>query len=607
MAIDNNEITRLFVTDKSATTTTKAGHGTGIGGNNHFDNASYPPPQKKKTNNPLVGQRIVGFWKTLGMIFTALLLTGFFLGTKTKDESSVSSSSSSSSLRSYHQQQLLRAKKVCRFCNEQSPPVLHHDKSYTIELDDHDNANNATVEVVVTPMTITYDYELFDGEMVLTPEQTELLPNLEFDYAVLAIEGVRNLDRDRDLADVSLDEVYVHHLTLFPVNMIGAEVLSRTSSDPYLSFPKGYGVHVRLDETPFLRTNAHLISNKNLRPIDGSAARAHKECNECYYAPGKGSECTPEQSGTFFCCGDSVSCIAGETCACATTTVASPLSGVGQKQQKLRQEQTKTRYRIEMNLLVSREIDRFVRVDQWNLAAPACSVNILGDGVFHDYPVDSYCREEKMNREYLASHHLGGKYVDDSSGSSSSEYVSSTLLFGGGSVFHSVPEIESDSDPYYATRVHVLAPSGGTILWAQSHLHTGGVSATLSKNGEVLCGTKASYGTDPDPSTNARNEQNHLVGISSCYDTVPQSGEGIRFELGDVFVTESVYYGRNDDPNLQGNLGAAGEHKNVMSMFFLGVVFDGDSEFMTKNRTSFNLWNDFVNVAGYHGNHPGRQ
>ena len=52
---------------------------------------------------------------------------------------------------------------------------------------------------------------------------------------------------------------------------------------------------------------------------------------------------------------------------------------------------------------------------------------------------------------------------------------------------------------------------------------------------------------------------------------------------------------------------SAESYKVILSATnFLGVVFDGDSEFMTKNRTSFNLWNDFVNVAGYHGNHPGR-
>ena len=50
--------------------------------------------------------------------------------------------------------------------------------------------------------------------------------------------------------------------------------------------------------------NAHVLSNKNLQPIEGSLDLARKQCNECYYAPGKGDLCVPETNGTFACCGD---------------------------------------------------------------------------------------------------------------------------------------------------------------------------------------------------------------------------------------------------------------------------------------------------------------
>ena len=65
-----------------------------------------------------------------------------------------------------------------------------------------------------------------------------------------------------------------------------------------------------------------------------------------------------------------------------------------------------------------------------------------------------------------------------------------------------------------------------------------------------------------------------------------------------MLTTETIYHGGIDDDRFVG-YGSSGEHKNVMSMFFLGVVFEGDAEYLTKKRTSFNLWNDFVRIAGY--------
>ncbi len=132
------------------------------------------------------------------------------------------------------------------------------------------------------------------------------------------------------------------------------------------------------------------------------------------------------------------------------------------------------------------------------------------------------------------------------------------------------------------------------MVWAQSHLHTGGINATLYKNGEAICTNEAAYGSNLDPTSNARDEQNHLVRISSCYG---QIGDGIRFEAGDVFETKSYYYGRTDDDRFLSRL-AAREHKNVMSMFFTGVVLDGDSKFLAEERTLFGPRNDFINMAG---------
>jgi len=491
-------------------------------------------------------------WKVVGIISVALLV-GFVTGTVTS--------------RSMNWNFKKTKTLTCLFC-DQSPPELHHDRSYTIELP-NTNTNNSNDEPTlarVTPMTISYDYELYDGENIFTFPKKELIPNLEFDYAILALGSARNINRDTG-ADVSLDEVYLHHVTLAPINMIGAEVLSSDDeTDPYMRLPEGYALHVLAAERPHLGINAHLLSNKNLAPIEGSVERAHKECNECYYAPGKGSHCTPEVSGTFYCCGDSLACtVGGEDCACTTTTTTTSSNR--------NRNRSKTKYRIELDFLVSRDIHKFQRVDQWNFAAPHCSINLKGDAVLEDYAPDNFCAKNNGTTTYIKS-------------------LASTLFDGGGSLFHQVPE--NNEEPYLRTTVNVLAPSGGQLVWAQSHLHTGGVNATLYQNGKILCSTDAVYGTNPDASSNARDEQNHLVRISSCYDQIQN---GIRFEAGDVFTTESYYYGGVDDARFKGDK-AAGEHKNVMTMFFTGVVLDGNSKYLTEERTSFNLWNDFVHVAG---------
>ena len=538
---------------------TKTGYSEIVNNNNNLQNTDDDTATKPRPPSQLFRHH----WKTTVVAAIALCLSGFFAATYT--------------VLPLSQWNFQSRHATCRFC-DQSPPKLHHDKSYTVQSPFNNNNNisnedsNNDAPIVVTPMTVSYDYELYDGENLFTYTRRELIPNLDFDYAVLGVSSARNIHRETGAA-VSLDEVYVHHFTLHPINMIGAEVLNRNGNDPYMRFPEGYALHVMAEEQPFLGTNAHLLSNKNLAPIHGSLEKAHKECNECYYAPGKGSDCTPEVSGTFLCCGDSVACMVGEEdCACASTTTEGSYTGTNNRSK--RNKRVTTKYRIELDLLVSRDIHKFKRVDQWNFAAPACSININGDGVFEDYPADNYCASSKSSNPALV------------------------LSFGSGSLFHHVPE--NNQNPYLRTIVHVPAPSGGTMVWAQSHLHTGGINATLYQNGKIICTSEAAYGTNPDVFTNARDEQNHLVQISSCYD---QIRDGIAFAAGDVFTTESYYYAGTDDDRFSNRL-VAGEHKNVMSMFFTGVVLDGTSKFLTGARTSFNLWNDFVHVAGLKSKKP---
>jgi hypothetical protein len=486
--------------------------------------------------------------------------------------------------------------KKCMFCDIQSPPTLHEDKSYKIKIasggfvDNTDSSSSSSSKtnenddddddgVIVTPMTVTYDYELYNGQLLFTDAKLEIIPNIDEDYSILGMSSVRNINVETN-EPVSLDEVYVHHFTFRPIGMLGAEVLTRNGSSPYMKFPNGYGLHVIYDETPYIRINAHLLSNKDLEPIDGSISLAHKHCNECYYAPGKGSDCTPDSSGTFKCCGDSTSCtVDREQCACATTTTTTTTNNNNNNNNNNEKSDevvmTTTKYQIQIDLLISRDIHKFKRVDQWNFAAPACSVNLHGDAVFDKYSTDNFC------------------------------FNNTSTMTGGGSLFHQIELQEDDNHPYVETKISSIAPASGKIVWAQSHLHTGGVNATLRLNGEIICSAGSVYGTDTNVKTNARNEQNHLIHIESCYDTqiyqndnINSNTVGINFNEGDVLTTETIYHGGINDDRFVG-YGSGGEHKNVMSMFFLGVVFEGDSEYLTKKRTSFNLWNDFVHIAGY--------
>jgi len=180
--------------------------------------------------------------------------------------------------------------RVCMFCElNQEQPLLHEDQNFLHSFDKGEDA-------IVTPMTFTYNYELYDGQSIFTDASKEGVPNLDFDYAILSLNGVRHINLETGEL-VSLDEVYFHHLIFHPVQMIGAEALTVSPEKPGVKFPNGYGMHVIYDkEKPMIHINAHLLSNKNLEPIEGSAALAHKQCNECYWGPNKGSDCTPEFS-----------------------------------------------------------------------------------------------------------------------------------------------------------------------------------------------------------------------------------------------------------------------------------------------------------------------
>jgi hypothetical protein len=131
---------------------------------------------------------------------------------------------------------------------------------------------------------------------------------------------------DANNKSVPLTFVYDHHwiaqdahhkndlCTGFENYVFGIGAESRNSPQ---KFPAGYGYPI--PDGDAWGGNIHLLHTQHLAPQQGSLDEAAKECNECYYAPGKGKQCTPNKNGTFQCCGDR--CFDG-SCSCPITADA---------------------------------------------------------------------------------------------------------------------------------------------------------------------------------------------------------------------------------------------------------------------------------------------
>jgi hypothetical protein len=140
-----------------------------------------------------------------------------------------------------------------------------------------------------------------------------------------AITSFRGEIVDADNKSAPLSEVYDHHWIALdkyhrnklcgPDYVFGIGAESRNSP---VYFPEGYGYIV--EDNDEWGANIHLLYTKDL--AGDNAFKAAKECNECYYAPGKGSKCNVDQNGTFDCCGEN--CYGGsDSCKCPTKAGAS--------------------------------------------------------------------------------------------------------------------------------------------------------------------------------------------------------------------------------------------------------------------------------------------
>jgi len=161
---------------------------------------------------------------------------------------------------------------------------------------------------VLTETFYSQPINLKAGHMIYTePEKTPLrMPNGT--YAITSFFG--------DIVDeqhnpVPLSEVYDHHWIAVSnkhTNRLCKETgglgnyvfgIGAESRNNPITLPAGYGYVV--EEGALWGGNIHLLRTEGLA---GNSAKAAKECNECYYGPNKGTQCTEARNGTFQCCGE---------------------------------------------------------------------------------------------------------------------------------------------------------------------------------------------------------------------------------------------------------------------------------------------------------------
>eukprot|EP00939_MAST-03C_sp_MAST-3C-sp1_P004117 g4117.t1 len=167
--------------------------------------------------------------------------------------------------------------------------------------------SSATSSDVVTDTYYTDPLTLKNGHMIYTQMENTPVTMPTGSYALTGFFG-EIVDAENNVS-VPLSTLYTHHWIfqndvhenkLCPdgpnyVFGIGAE--SRLSP---VEFPDGWGLHV--SGKPYWGANLHLLHTEGL--AGDNPHKAAKMCNECYYAPTKGDECTPKRNGTFQCCGE---------------------------------------------------------------------------------------------------------------------------------------------------------------------------------------------------------------------------------------------------------------------------------------------------------------
>nr|XP_048332940.1 uncharacterized protein LOC125423292 [Ziziphus jujuba var. spinosa] len=101
-------------------------------------------------------------------------------------------------------------------------------------------------------------------------------------------------------------------------------------------------------------------------------------------------------------------------------------------------------------------------------------------------------------------------------------------------------------------RTSLSVPSGGYVVYAVAHQHTGGIGSTLYRqDGQTICSSLPIYGDGNE----VGNEAGYIVGMSTCY---PQPGS-IKINDGETLILESIY-------------NSTISHTGVMGLFYILVA-----------------------------------
>jgi hypothetical protein len=97
----------------------------------------------------------------------------------------------------------------------------------------------------------------------------------------------------------------------------------------------------------------------------------------------------------------------------------------------------------------------------------------------------------------------------------------------------------------------LMMPFNGYVVYGVAHQHSGGVGASLSREGgEGICTSRPKYGNGVEPG----NEAGYIVGMSTCY---PQ--EPVKVSYGETLTLEFNY-------------SSAVGHTGVMGLFYILVA-----------------------------------
>jgi len=118
----------------------------------------------------------------------------------------------------------------------------------------------------------------------------------------------------------------------------------------------------------------------------------------------------------------------------------------------------------------------------------------------------------------------------------------------------------NDEEPEQLFHYTVTVSRTIAVPFAIGHLHTGAINISLVVNGERICTSYPTYGTEDGV---PGNERGYLVAMSPCVDVTQPY---LILRKGDVARVEAHYYAGSHDPRL---LYSDGTHLNVMAYLYL--------------------------------------